>query len=358
MIRSVFVLVPALAPTGPVKGAIALANALAARVDVTLAALKPGPGADARIAPGVRTLELPAVARGARGRVAAYRAMLRERGGRPCVASLSMCFSADFANSFCGSDARTFASVRGNLVQNYRFDYGLPGVPLAIAHLAALRRFDRAVAMSDAMARQVKFYAGARPAVIPNFVDEGALDAYRCSEHATGPLRFVFVASLSRRKQPGLVVAALHALRSRGVDAVLDLVGDGPLRAQIAGDVERLGLTGAVTLHGHLADPYPVVARADAMVLPSLSEGTSRAALESLYLGVPCVLRHADGNAELIETGRNGVVFADDRELPDAMHAAAALSRGHGEPREPLLPQRYRQQSAALAYLDLFENAA
>ena len=44
--REIFVLVPSLHPDGPVKGAIALCNALADLRHVTLVALKPGPGAD------------------------------------------------------------------------------------------------------------------------------------------------------------------------------------------------------------------------------------------------------------------------------------------------------------------------
>ena len=37
------------------------------------------------------------------------------------------------------------------------------------------------------------------------------------------------------------------------------------------------------------------------MVLPSFSEGTSRAALESLFLGVPIILRDVDSNKDLID---------------------------------------------------------
>ena len=39
-----------------------------------------------------------------------------------------------------------------------------------------------------------------------------------------------------------------------------------------------------------------------------LSEGTSRAALESLYAGLPCILSDVDGNFELIQS-ENKVVY-------------------------------------------------
>ena len=43
MTRRLFLLVPSFNPTGPVRGAIALANALANDRDVTIVALKSGP---------------------------------------------------------------------------------------------------------------------------------------------------------------------------------------------------------------------------------------------------------------------------------------------------------------------------
>ena len=93
------------------------------------------------------------------------------------------------------------------------------------------------------------------------------------------------------------------------------------------------------------------------MVLPSLSEGLSRASLEALYLGVPCVLRAVDGNAELIREGVNGTLFRETASLAGAMMATAAWSRARTGKRDSLLPENYRQQSAVRKYLALLERA-
>ncbi|HUP41528.1 MAG TPA: hypothetical protein VM115_15490, partial [Vicinamibacterales bacterium] len=253
--RRIFILVPSPHPTGPVKGAYALANALAAERPVSLVTLKDGPGVGARLDPRVSQCSLAAVGGGWRARVEAYRQMLRAAGGRPNVASISMCLSADMANCLSTRDAVTCVSVRGNLVRNYRLDYGLLGVPLAVGHLTALRRADHIVAITAAMATQIAFYARTTPAVIGNFIDEAALDSYRSSVRHTGALRFVFVGTMSERKQPMLVVRAIHELRLRGIDVVLDMIGSGPLDSVVSVEVSRLGLKGCVTLHGHLNDP-------------------------------------------------------------------------------------------------------
>jgi glycosyltransferase involved in cell wall biosynthesis len=91
------------------------------------------------------------------------------------------------------------------------------------------------------------------------------------------------------------------------------------------------------------------------MAIPSRSEGLSRAALEALHLGVPCVLRDTDGNGELVRPGVNGILFHDDADLADAVAAGAKLGRMHGQ-RESLLPEPYRQHYAARQYLQLVDS--
>jgi len=357
MKRTFFILVPSLHPTGPVKGAYALANALADVRRVVLVTLKPGTGVDAPLHPLVEQRFLEGVVGGWRGRLQAYRAMLQEAGGRARVVSISMCLSADLVNRFCRKEAVICASVRGNLLRNYRHDYGLPGLIFAVGHLMALRSFDHVITMTAAMAEQVRFYTRSLPAVIGNFVDEADLDVYRISAIPDGPLRFVFLGSLNERKQPGLVVHALNELHYRGYEVELDMVGDGPLRTRLEAEVSARGLGERIRLHGHVPDPHPLVARADALVLPSLSEGISRAALEALHLGVPCVLRKVDGNAELVRENGGSILFSSDSELAKAMSVAANAGRKSGR-RASLLPDAFRQDTAVRKYLKLVEETS
>ena len=104
--------------------------------------------------------------------------------------------------------------------------------------------------------------------------------------------------------------------------------------------------------NGQIENPYPLISVADVFVLPSLSEGISRASLESLYLGIPCVLRNVDGNKELIQDGLNGKLFNDDDDLPNAMLIAAEIRRKKHKT-VCLLPKKYRQQNAVNKFLQL-----
>ena len=351
--RIVFILVPSPHPTGPVKGAYALANALAPLRRVVLVFLKPGPGVHAPLDERVEVVSLSQTQGGFRGRLNAYRKLLNSAGGREHVGSISMCLSADLINRFCREWAVTCASVRGNLMQNYRNDYGWPGTFLAVGHLLALRAFDHVIAMTDAMAGQIRSISAMQAQVIGNFVDESALECYRQTKPYTkGGLRFVFVGSFSRRKQPELVIDAVEKLAEH--DVQLDMIGDGPLRHAIECAIVSRGLQDKVRLHGQLSNPYPIIAQADAFVLPSRSEGVSRAALEALHLGVPCVLRDVDGNAELLDGPDAGTLFSHDEDLAAAMLKAA--TSGLRLSRSSLLSSAFRQATAAGRYLTLLEQ--
>ncbi len=354
MSKTIFILVPSPHPTGPIKGAYALANALIVfRRRVVLVFLKDGPGASAFLHERVEMRFIAPTDNRWRSCLAAYRQLLNDAGGRERVVSISMCLSADWINCFCRRQSVNCASVRGNLLRNYRFDYGWLGLPLAFAHLLTLRSFDHVVAMTTAMASQLRWFAALQPQVIGNFVDETSLEQHRQTVTASGPLRFVFVGSLSVRKQPGLVIIAIEKLRDH--NAHLDIIGDGPLFEELSKLVASLGLQGRVRLHGHVTDPYAIVAAADAFVLPSLSEGASRAALEALYLGVPCVLRDVDGNAELLASPASGVLFVSDEDLPMAMIKAARFSRRRLVRSSLLLPA-FQQLTAARQYLNLLDH--
>ena len=125
-------------------------------------------------------------------------------------------------NRFCCAQAFTCASIRGNLFENYKYDYGAFGLALASFHMRLLRGFDQVTALSFAMANQLTKYLGHAPEVIGNFVDEAALEPYRSIHDSRQGLRVVFVGSLSRRKQPDLVINAIEAL---GSSARLDIAG-------------------------------------------------------------------------------------------------------------------------------------
>ena len=106
------------------------------------------------------------------------------------------------------------------------------------------------------------------------------------------------VGALIPRKGQRFVIEALAQLP----DAHLLLVGTGPDRADLDELADRLGAAGRVHFLGSLdhADLPIVLGAADAMVLPSASEGLANAWVEALACGTPLVITDAGGAREVV----------------------------------------------------------
>lgn len=356
--KTFFLIIPALNQTGPIKGAVAFANALAGERKVVIMSIKkanPNSLLFQEIDERVKHICLHNFSRNYLIRLIKYRNMLKNEGGRRKVISLSYCFSADLFNLFCKKHSINCSSIRGDIIINYRNDYGKLGLLLAYFHFKVLRWFDMVVAMSNSMYHQIESYSGVKPAVIYNFINETPYKNVPKSIKKDNFLSFIFVGSLSNRKQPMLIVKALSILHKQGKMARLSFVGDGPLLFQLQSQIKSLKLDNYVKFHGFLNNPLEVISKADVMVLPSLAEGISRAALESLYLGVPCVLRNTGGNSELISEEKNGSLFNEDSELVAAMIRASVTSKKNYH-RRTLLPLNFQQDYASKKYLKLLES--
>ena len=335
------------------KGAAALCNGLARHLPVTMVSLQPSHGEGLVIDRGVSLLRLDGY-RAWTQRLREYRhAVEAVRRKRP-VASISFGLKSDLMSLLAGRGTRTISSVRGNLVRNYRYDYGWLGLPAVLVHYLLLRRFDAVVAMSDAMAAQLGRFGIKRLVTVGNFVDELALAEVGSTQPRNeGPVRFVFLASLTSRKRPELLIDAVREVQSAGLACHLDMVGNGPWRAQLENRIREQSLSSSITIHGYVANPYHLLTQSDIMILPSESEGVSRSVLEALFLGIPCVLRNVDGNSEVVTPGHNGELFTNDNDLPDAMCRAAQRMLSGDYPASGLVPPAFRQLPNINRYIEL-----
>src|SRR5205807_7048614 len=104
----------------------------------------------------------------------------------------------------------------------------------------------------------------------------------------TGPVELLFLGRLSPRKGPQVAVATLAELRKRGVDARLTLAGSTFrgyewFEEELVATVRREGLGDHVELAGFVADPRPLLARCDVLLVPSvLAEPFGNTAVEGL----------------------------------------------------------------------------
>lgn len=109
---------------------------------------------------------------------------------------------------------------------------------------------------------------------------------------------------------PSLIDAFAHVV-SRIPDAVLVLVGDGPLRAPLAEQAARLQLSEKnLRFAGRVAPPdvSSWLQIADVFTLVSPSEGFPCALAEAMSVGLASVVSDIPGNRQLIESGKHGLL--------------------------------------------------
>lgn len=106
-----------------------------------------------------------------------------------------------------------------------------------------------------------------------------------------GPTRILHVASLCGVKDQATLLSAAAALQERGYAFQLDVVGTGPLEADLRSLARSLGLSEKIRWRGVVPhDQMPqTYQRADLFVLSSRHEAQGMVALEAAACGVPVV---------------------------------------------------------------------
>jgi alpha-1,6-mannosyltransferase len=324
---------------------------LAAGYDPVL--VVPGPAADDRSTPYGRVVTLPGpVVPGTGG----YRVLLGRRRLTALLDSLGP-DRLEVSDRFTLRWTGTWARERG--VPSVMVSHESLGGLLAVAGLGAPARvwladrfnartakaYDTVVCTTGWAAREFRRVGVPNLVEVPLGVDLEVFHpsrycaALRSDYAAPEQALLVHCGRLSAEKRPERSVAALAALRQSNVDAVLVVVGDGPLRDRVARQAEGL----PVRFTRFLADRPAVaalLATADAVLAPGPIETFGLAALEALACGTPVVVDAASalpevvgpagiavaaGSADAFATGIRAIL---DR--PESARRAAARTRAEG----------------------------
>ncbi len=212
--------------------------------------------------------------------------------------------------------------------------------------------------------------------VIPNGVDiamfmagEAFRDSFRQQLGAAGnEVRIIVVlARLVRDKgQHYLLDAlALPAMQPFRDTVRVVLAGDGPARKSLASQVEALGLQDSVLFLGRVPhdEVAGLLAAADIVALPTISEGMSLSLLEAMASGRPVVASDIPAIASFVEDGVTGriVPVAQPAALARALVALldnSADAAKLGARGRAYVAARYDQRTMVAGYERVFLHAA
>jgi colanic acid/amylovoran biosynthesis glycosyltransferase len=145
-------------------------------------------------------------------------------------------------------------------------------------------------------------------------------------------LRLLTVGRLHPIKGYPLLLEACAELSARGVDWSLDMVGDGPMRAELEALARRLGISSRITFSGavgqdKIREHYE---RATVMVVSSFMEGVPVVLMEAMAMEMPVLATAVGGIPELIAPGKNGELVTPGS-VPALVDGLLRLASRNGE---------------------------
>jgi alpha-1,6-mannosyltransferase len=189
------------------------------------------------------------------------------------------------------------------------------------------------------------------------FSPERYSDTVRDGYAAPGQVLLVHCGRLSAEKKPQRSVAALAGLRAAGVDAVLVIAGDGPLRRGLEHSAGRRSLP--VHFAGFVTDPKQLatlLASADVVIAPGPVETFGLAALEALACGTPVVVSADSALPEVIGAAGVAGVAVRGEAFADGVRAVLATDPAARRAAARARAEEFGWPASVAAFLAVHQN--
>jgi len=189
---------------------------------------------------------------------------------------------------------------------------------LAESFLEQLEQADRVIAVSEFMAASMRGRGIGEAFCIPNAVDTERFSPGEKNENLLSRMGFpdgarvvLSPSNLLPRKRPQDLLRAAETVVGKHPDLYFGFLGQGPDAERFADKVSRSPARTNVRLLGWqaYAEMPGLLNAADLVVMTSESEGMSRACIESMACGRTLIASDIAPARELIDDGRNGLIY-------------------------------------------------
>jgi len=154
--------------------------------------------------------------------------------------------------------------------------------------------------------------------IIPNGFDERR---FKPVPHENEVTQLVTVCRLVPAKGLDILLRACKKLKDRGLNYVLHIIGDGPIRKELEDLAKELGIYNETIFYGYTLHPEEFVPFFDVFVLPSRAEAFGSVFAEAALCSLALVGTDVGGISEQIENGSSGLLVPveDFSALADAL---------------------------------------
>lgn len=168
----------------------------------------------------------------------------------------------------------------------------------------------------------------------------------------------IHVGGFTYEKNHKGLIRIFQQLMAERPDAILWLVGDGPLRAQTEQMVADLGMTDKIVFYGFRDDVMKLISQADVMLLSSIIEGLPGVILEAFYCKTPVVSFNVGGVKEVLNDATGSLIAANDE--PAFVRAIADVLQKRPERKidaaYKLVTEHYTNEMIAGRFLKLYNS--
>lgn len=151
---------------------------------------------------------------------------------------------------------------------------------------------------------------------VPSSVDLQSLDTEEQASYPASVIQtaakdklITCIGALEKEKGQDLLIASIPELLRRDGSLRFCFLGEGRDRKRMMELAQSLGVADRCDFPGYVTPIAPVLCHSFCVVLPTLSEGCSPAALESMALGKPVIASATGGLLDLIQSGETGLLF-------------------------------------------------
>ena len=229
----------------------------------------------------------------------------------------------------------------------------------------ALRAADRVTTVAEHMNAAV-IALGATPGkvlALPFGVDTELFRPPQAARAEPPPLRVISTRNFGPVYSVATVIDAVGRARAAGLALHLDLVGDGPLRAELEAQVSAAKLDDVVQFHGHVdaRELVRLLGCAHVFVSSALSDGNNVSLNEAMACGCYPIATDIPANSQWLRDSNSGALYApgDAAGLAACLEAAAADAPGRAaavRENRAIVERRADWRVGVRRMQDLYEN--